>query len=250
MFACFGIPQIIRSDNGTCFASKEFRDYARYTGFSLVTSSPKYPESNGLAESAVRTVKKLWQKGTDKDSALLAYRSTPLPSGYSPNELMFGRSVRSNLGLPFVDQIDYGDYERKEIDRVRNRADKWNKKYRTKKLPDLQPNDLVWVNSPTDLGKQGVVVKKDTTPEIYWVQVDSKFIRRNRKHLFLLTNQRSKNSSGSIDDSRGRLIDITSNNSDGNDSSSSISEGNSSDEGNEDVIDNPVDTPVNIWIYP
>jgi len=40
---------------------------------------------------------------------------------------MFDRSIRSNLGLPFVDQIDYGDYERKEIDRVRNRADKWNK---------------------------------------------------------------------------------------------------------------------------
>jgi len=140
MFACFGIPQIIRSDNGTCFASKEFRDYARCTGFSLVTSSPRYPESNGLAESAVCTIKRLWQKGTDKDSALLAYRSTPLPSGYSPNELMFGRSVRFNLGLPFVDQIDYADYERKEIDRVKNRADKWNKKYRTKKLPDLQPH--------------------------------------------------------------------------------------------------------------
>jgi len=209
----------------------------------LVTSSPRYPESNGLAESAVRTVKRLWQKGTDKISALLAYRSTPLPSGYSPNELMFGRSVRSNLGLPFVDQIDYADYERKEIDRAKNRADKWNKKYRTKKLPDLQPNDLVWVNSLTDLGKQGVVVRKDTTPESYWVQVDSKVIRRNRKHLFLLANPGSKNSSGSIDDSRGCLIDVTSNNSNETNSSSSSSDCNSSEEGNGDVVDNPLDTP-------
>jgi len=124
---------------------------------------------------------------------------------------MFGRSIRSNLGLPFVDQIDYGDYERKEIERVRNRADIWNKKHRTKKLPDLQPNDLVWVNSPTDLGKQGIVVRKDTTPESYWVQVDSKVISRNRKHLFLVTDVRSKNSYVSTDDSRGRLIDVTGN---------------------------------------
>jgi len=59
MCACFGIPQIISSHNGTCFASKEFRDCAKCPGFSLVTSSPRYPESNGLAESTVHTVKRL-----------------------------------------------------------------------------------------------------------------------------------------------------------------------------------------------
>jgi len=118
---------IVNSLCSTKSASKKFRDCFKCIGFSLVTSSPRYPESNGLAESAVRTVKRLRQKGTDKTSILLAYRSTPLSSGYSPIELMFGRSIRSNLGLPFVDQIDYGDYDRKEIDRVRNRADIWNK---------------------------------------------------------------------------------------------------------------------------
>lgn len=50
-----------------------------------VTSSPHYPESNGLAEKAVKTVKTLWRKGGDRQDALLTYRTTPLESGNRPD---------------------------------------------------------------------------------------------------------------------------------------------------------------------
>ena len=48
-----GIPEIVRSDNGTQFTSKEFTQFAKEYGFQQVTSSPHYPQSNGTVERMV-----------------------------------------------------------------------------------------------------------------------------------------------------------------------------------------------------
>ena len=61
-FANLGVPKLLRSDNGGCFASHEFLDFAREWRFDHRTSSPRYPQSNGLTERSVRTVKTLWSK--------------------------------------------------------------------------------------------------------------------------------------------------------------------------------------------
>jgi transposase InsO family protein len=97
VFARYGVPGKLRSDNGPCFNSGCFSEFVRMWGFKHVTSSPHYPQSNGMAERAVGTVKSLWRKTPDHASAMLAYRTTPIASGYSPGELMFGRSIRSEL---------------------------------------------------------------------------------------------------------------------------------------------------------
>lgn len=53
------------------------------------------PHSNGQAERAVQTVKKLWCKAPDKH---LDYRKTPLESvGLSPAQLLLGRRPHNNL---------------------------------------------------------------------------------------------------------------------------------------------------------
>ena len=44
---------------GGCYTGKMFSDFAAQYGFHHVTSSKKYPESNGLAERSVQTVKSL-----------------------------------------------------------------------------------------------------------------------------------------------------------------------------------------------
>ena len=75
LFAKYGIPEEVVSDNRPQFASQEFGDFSlQYT-----TSSPHFPQSNGHAERAVRTAKRLLKKSKDPHMALLSYRATPLP---------------------------------------------------------------------------------------------------------------------------------------------------------------------------
>ncbi|XP_056132704.1 prolactin-like [Lampris incognitus] len=62
MFARFGIPQCVVSDNGPCYSSQDFKSFAQAWDFEHVTSSPLYPQSNGLADKTVQTAKALMDK--------------------------------------------------------------------------------------------------------------------------------------------------------------------------------------------
>ncbi|XP_067945100.1 uncharacterized protein [Watersipora subatra] len=185
VFSRFGVTKIVRSDNGRCYDSDEFRNFAASHGFQLVTSSPRYPQSNGLAEGAVKIVKKLWLKNEDKIEVLSVYRTTPLSTGYSPSELMFGRAVRSTFGLPRFCQVDYEEFEKKNENRKTEIKQNFDKKYRVSEMPELNVNDKVSIKSPSDAGTGGIVVRKDPLPDSYWGRIGDKELRRNRKHLFL-----------------------------------------------------------------
>ena len=54
------------TDNGPRFSSNEFQVFARGWAFNYVTTSPRYPQSNGKVENAVRTVKRLFEKCKNK----------------------------------------------------------------------------------------------------------------------------------------------------------------------------------------
>lgn len=62
MFARFGIPETLISDNGPCYSSREFKDFARAWNFEHITSIPLYPQSNGMAERLSRQPKPSWTK--------------------------------------------------------------------------------------------------------------------------------------------------------------------------------------------
>ncbi len=91
IFARHGIPETVITDNGPQFVVQKFADFATAYKFKHVTSSPRFPQSNGEAERAVQTIKNLLKKASDPYIALLAYRATPLQNGYSPAQLLMGR---------------------------------------------------------------------------------------------------------------------------------------------------------------
>jgi transposase InsO family protein len=198
-FAYFGVPNLVRSDNGPCFASEKFKRFAESFGFEHRTSSPRYPQSNGLVERAVCTIKSMWYKCDDKSRALLAFRSSPLVyTEYSPGDLMLGRPIRCPLGLQGNrDSINYAEYERDANDYKASKKAVWDRNHKVQRLPELIPGQRVWVKTQAEDGFEAVVEGKAENPESYWVNKGSRWIRRNRKHLFLLSDPDRGNCGGS-----------------------------------------------------
>ena len=104
IFARFGIPDVLISDNAGSYASEEFKLFSQIWQFKHVTSSPLYPSSNGLAERNVQTIKKLLKKahdnGEDPYLALLNYRNSLISQeSYSPAQLLMGRRLNDRLPI-------------------------------------------------------------------------------------------------------------------------------------------------------
>ena len=99
IFARYGIPETVVSDNGPQFSSDAYTQFAREYGFKHSTSSPNHPQGNGEAERGVQTIENLLKKGGDPYLALLAYRSTPLEIGYSPSELLMSRRLSTTVPM-------------------------------------------------------------------------------------------------------------------------------------------------------
>ena len=95
LFARFGIPSTVVSDNATYFVSEDIESFFTRNGISHKTSLPYHPQSNGLAERAVQIVKKGLRKVTEGtlntrlSKVLFTYRTTPQSStGLSPADLL------------------------------------------------------------------------------------------------------------------------------------------------------------------
>ena len=82
VFSRHGIPHTVISDNGPQYDSVEMKQFVSTYGFNYVTSSPYYPQSNGLAECMVKTIKSLIAAASDIYLALLSYRAATLPYVY------------------------------------------------------------------------------------------------------------------------------------------------------------------------
>ena len=179
-----GIPDVIVSDNGPQFASSEFLQFAEGYGFTHVTSSPRYPQSNGEAERAVQTVKRMWKKAKDPYLALLSYRNAPLQNGYSPSQLLMGR--RLNTRLPTTPTAlqpatpDHGIVRGKEAASKEKQRNNYDKRHAVRPAPTLRPGDRVHIR---DLDRPGTVVDQHTSPRSYMVKTDQGTVRRNNRHL-------------------------------------------------------------------
>ena len=104
IFSEYGWPDTIVSDNGPCYTAEAFTKTMQEFQVNHITSSPHYPQSNGLAEKFVQTVKSLFykarEKGADLYKALMIYHNTPITSNmHSLMQILQNRTARSQLPM-------------------------------------------------------------------------------------------------------------------------------------------------------
>lgn len=186
IFARHGIPQIVISDNGPQFSSEAFVQFSANYGFLHRTSSPYHPQGNGEAERAVQTIKSLLKKGGDPYLALMAYRATPIRSGYSPSELLMGRKLRTNVPIaPQQLRPKLPDFETltdRETHLKAKQKENFDKHHGARELPDLSPGDEVWLPEKEVAAR----VQEEVAPRSYTVETPDGSYRRNRRALIQL----------------------------------------------------------------
>ncbi len=113
-FSTFGVPVELASDGGPEFKADATGEFLRRWGVKHRLSSAYHPQSNGRAEVAVKSAKRLLRSnvgptGTlDNDRllcALLQLRNTPDPDcNVSPAQIIFGRPIRD--AFSFVNRLE------------------------------------------------------------------------------------------------------------------------------------------------
>lgn len=191
IFSRHGIPDIVYSDNGPCYASDEFSKFSKEYEFQHVTSSPTYAQSNGHAERMVQTVKNIYKKcdetGEDRELGLLVYRSSPLECGKSPAELLFGRPIKSNLPMKLCNQNNEQTMQKKIQQKIKQ---KFYHDQNCKPLEVLQCGNSVRIrDNENNQWKEKAIVLQEVAPRSYLVKTErGGLFRRNRRDI-LKTNE-------------------------------------------------------------
>ena len=175
--------KILCSDNGTNFASSDFKDFSKSWKFIHVTSSPHHPRGNGKAESAVKIAKKLIKTSKNGDLwfNLLHQRNIPNKIDSTPTQRMFARFTETTLPTAI------NNLQPKIIKNVPKtiEVNKQNSKFyfdrKTKKMPELQIGQSVHVQiQPEQSNKWSPgIIEQKMTDRSYMVNCDKRFYRRN-----------------------------------------------------------------------
>ena len=79
----------------------KMKKFADTYGFTLLMSSPHYPQSNWLAEHTIQTIEELLQDSPNPYLALHSFRTTPiLWCSFSLAELLMGRQLKTAITTP------------------------------------------------------------------------------------------------------------------------------------------------------
>ena len=107
-FRTYGVPLEISTDGGSPFQSFEYKNFCQRWDIRRRLSSAYYPQSNGRAEVAVKSAKRILEGSIDPLSgsldtdaaarAIMTHRNTPnQETGISPSMLLFGHPIRDHL---------------------------------------------------------------------------------------------------------------------------------------------------------
>lgn len=198
VFGRFGIPSLIKADNGPQFASEEFRTFCSDYGIQLVNTIPYWPQMNGQVERQNRSILKRLRIAQDlgKDwrkelhEFLLVYHATNhTTTGEAPSKLMFGRRIKTRLPqVPvYFDDEAVRDFEGLQKEKGKSYSDR----KRRAAYSEIQEGDNVFVKRM----KKNHKLEADYSPEEYEVirkrgsdvvvrsRLSGKEFRRNVTHL-------------------------------------------------------------------
>ena len=187
-FSHHGIPEKLVTDNGPQYSSGEFREFSKQYGFIHETSSPHYPQSNGLAEKTVQTIKHIFSKSqashTDPYLGILEYLNTPLETDLSPAQLLMSRRLRSILPSTAAQLQPSVINHKKFREQLSESRDRQAKYYSSPANP-LKP---LRTGETVRLRRDGIwtpaTITRVQNPRSYHVQTsDGREYRRNRRHL-------------------------------------------------------------------
>ena len=208
-FRTFGVPDEIASDGGPEFTADTTKRFLEQWDVCHRLSSAYYPQSNGRAEVAVKSAKRLLRTNvgpngslnTDKFlRAILQLRNTPDPDcKVSPAEIIFGRPIRDAFTFcnrketftnPHVQSHWKDAWNLKEM-ALRKRFVRWSERQneRTRSLRPLNVGDRCFLQNqvgshPRRWDRSGLIV--EVLPyNKYLVKVDGsgRLTSRNRRYL-------------------------------------------------------------------
>lgn len=191
VFDKIGYPTIMKCDNSP-FGSSEFDQFASEYNIKFKFSSPRYPQSNGLAEKGVAIAKNILKRCYEANEAdqfqyrLLEYNTTPIASMHlTPSELFFGRLIKTKLPIS-EDLLVRNSVKEGEVQEKLEKKKKYQKYYYNrgaKALPVLDTGDLVIFKKSGKEWNYGRIVGK-VNDRSYIVRdgMDNHF-RRNRRFI-------------------------------------------------------------------
>ncbi|XP_066924129.1 uncharacterized protein [Clytia hemisphaerica] len=208
-FARFGVPEEMSSDGGPEFTSGSTQDFLERWGVRHRLSSAYNPQSNGRAEVAVKSAKRLLRSNTgpsgtlDTDRflrAMMQLRNTPDPDcQLSPAEIVFGRPIRD--AFAFINRLEKFSNEhvrpiwreawqqKEEALRHRFHHAAEERNHHSRMLRDLRLGDRCYIqnqtgNNPKRWDRSGTI-KELHGHDSYTVKVDGtgRLTRRNRRYL-------------------------------------------------------------------
>lgn len=152
-------------------------------------SDPYYPKSNGMAERAVQTGKKMLKKSIDENSdlnaALMEYRATPIDEHIdAPCQLLFGRRIRTFV--PVIGKLlktTYSDEIKSKLVERQNIQKSYYDR-RTHSLPELKEGSSAYMYNRKNKRWEPVMVNKRLGERSYNVSTETGGIyNRNRIDL-------------------------------------------------------------------
>lgn len=190
VFAEYGIPKVIVSDNGPQLSSRVFKVFVESQGIEHRTSSPLHASGNGQVERTIGTIKNAMSKALDSDGSwwksVLAIRNTPVDVNLpSPAELLQGRILRD--GLPRSEEL-YGvhEYDKTEVrnmfERRQSKVKHYHDNHAGKESKPLGIGEQVYFKTAKGTWVPGTI-KGLVSDRSYTVEKQNQQYRRNRKDL-------------------------------------------------------------------